>query len=184
MAMTLLTTVNTTSASTYSSFTSNIDNTYKLYVFKFYDVTYTGAAAGAILQFDTGETSSFGGINKFTTYFAARLDEDGSDAGVGYDTGYDVVNTTATYITHTTGGGALSNQDESAGGEVFLFNPSNTTYQKLFFTRVQSCRESGYNGSMESYTAGVISNTTAITAVRFHMHSQTHTGVFKMYGVG
>ena len=38
MAMTLITTNTITSATAASNFTSSIDSTYKLYIFKFYDV--------------------------------------------------------------------------------------------------------------------------------------------------
>ena len=68
MAMTLITT-NTSSGAANSAFTSSIDSTYKLYIFKFYDVG--PATDDVVLQFNgSDDTSSHSyDITKTTTYY-------------------------------------------------------------------------------------------------------------------
>ena len=77
MAMTLITT-NTSSNAASSSFTSSIDSTYKLYIFKFIDVN--PATDNVKFQFQgSSNTGSSYGVTKTTTSFAAsHTDADAS----------------------------------------------------------------------------------------------------------
>ena len=56
MAMTLLTT-NTGSGVSTSDFTSSIDSTYKLYIFKFYDVNPASETSDALLTFQVDDNA-------------------------------------------------------------------------------------------------------------------------------
>ena len=173
--MTLLTT-NTSSSASASSFTSSIDSTYPLYIFKIIDLgpetdnkqfTFAGSTDGG---------SSYG-VTKTTTLFDANHTE-GDVTELTYETGDDhAQSTTAARIARSVGSGS----DESAAGTVWLFNPSNTTYVKHFYSRINEY--AGSDRITDNYGAGYFNTTSAINAVQFAMASGDFDGTFKMYGV-
>jgi len=179
MAMTLITT-NAESNATTSDFTSSIDSTYKLYVFKFYDV---GPATDEVSFGFQGNASSQSGYNETmtTTMFWADHNESGGGYSVGYQAGSDQVQGTAFQPLNTTIGSAA---DESISGELFLFNPSNTTYVKHFYGTSNAYYPGGDNYSVNGYVAGYFNVTAAITNIQFKMSSGNFDGTIKMYGVG
>jgi len=178
MAMTLITT-NTSSNAASSSFTSSIDSTYKLYVFKFYDIN--PANDDNAFQFNGSiDGGSNYNVTKTTTLFKADHEEDDASAALAYDTENDLAQSTAFQsLGVLVGNGA----DESAAGTLWLFNPSNTTYVKHFYATT-----SLYSGSnplaRTSYVAGYFNNTNDIDAVQFKFASGNFDGTIKMYGVG
>ena len=176
MAMTLITT-NTESGDATSSFTSGIDSTYKLYIFKFYDIN--PATDSAIFQFNA---STDGGSNynmtKTTTAFRADHKEDDSAASLTYDGGDDLAQSTSPQHLHEGGGNGA---DESCSGELFLFNPSSTTYVKHFYSTC-SCYVPG-DAIEVYYVAGYINSTDDVDAIQFSMSSGNFDGVIQMYGI-
>ena len=175
--MTLITT-NTSSNAATSDFTSSIDSTYKLYIFKFYDVNPVTNAVQFSFQ---GNASSQSGYNETmtTTFFRSYHAEDDSGTSLGYEGGYDQAQGTAfqTIVGPQGNGG-----DESCAGTLWLFNPSNTTYVKHFYARTQEYFEGTH--SMDNYTAGYFNVTGAIDDIQFKMTSGNMDAVIKMYGVG
>ena len=177
--MTLITTnTHTGDSDATSDFTSGIDSTYKLYIFKFYDINPAtddsnfSFQANAVGESDYNETVT-------TTFFRARHEEDNNSANLAYDADRDQAQGTAFIpITIGSGGGA----DESAAGELFLFNPSNTTYVKHFYATINSYHLD--SGTFEWFIAGYFNTTAAIDEVQFKMSSGNMDGVIKMYGVG
>jgi hypothetical protein len=178
MAMTLITT-NTSSNAANSSFTSSIDSTYKLYIFKFIDVN--PATDGGDFQFNgSDDTSSWSyDITKTTTSFAAYNDEGGGTPAVGYGATSDLAQSTSyqTLSLNIGNGG-----DESCAGTLWLFNPSNTTYVKHFYSQVNHYHQS--DSTEERFIGGYFNTTAAITALDFKMDSGNMDGTIKMYGVG
>ena len=181
MAMTLIRT-NTTSNSDYSDFkegTNDVvfDNTYKLYVFKFIDLN--PATDGVIWNFQSStDAGSSWGVATTTTIFRAQHTEADS-AALAYEADYDIHNSTAANIlAYPLGNGA----DESAAGEMYLFNPSNTTYVKHWHARCACYMPT--NGVMDNFSSGLINTTSAIDGIRFYMHSGNQDSIIKMYGVG
>jgi len=177
MAMTLITT-NTESGDATSSFTSGIDSTYKLYIFKFLDL---GPANNSV-EF-TFNGSIDGGSNynvtKTTTYISAHHQEDDGDAGLNYRTGDDLAQSTAFQILTTAIG---SGSDESAAGTLWLFNPSSTTYVKHFYSRFSTNRST--DEMWDTLIGGYFNTTDNIDALQFKMGSGNFDGTIKMYGVG
>ena len=178
MAMTLLTT-NSGTVST-SSFTSSIDSTYKLYIFKFYDVN--AATDTADFQFQANAAGGSGYNETITsTYFHAYHQEDDSAYGFGYvgTAGFDQAQTTTfqTLNNYTGSGG-----DESCAGTLWLFNPSSTTYVTHFFASVIQNRSDEVCD--DQYIAGYFNTTAAIDEIQFKMDSGDMDAVIKMYGVG
>ena len=177
MAMTLITT-NTSSSVTNSSFTSGIDSTYKLYIFKFYDVNPETDAA--YFQFNGSiDAGSNYNVTKTTTVFNANHAEDDSSAELAYWAGIDIAQGTG-YQALTAALG--SSADESGAGELWLFNPSNTTYVKHFYAT--SIANAEPDAAYNNYTAGYFNTTDNIDAINFSMTSGDFDAVIKMYGVG
>jgi len=181
MAMTLITT-NTASNAASSSFTSGIDSTYKLYIFKFFDINPVTDAANFSFQVNATDGADYDDSPVTTTFWYAYQWEDGSGAAINYHAASDVANAASYVNIHTnTGNGA----DESCAGELYLFNPSNTTYVKHFYATSNSCFASGTdNGTENSFPAGYINDTTAIDDINFKFDSGNFDGTIKMYGVG
>ena len=176
--MTLITTNSDSTDVANMSFTG-IDNTYKLYIFKFLDVN--PATDSGDFQFNgSDDTSSWSyDIIKTTTSFNAYNAESGGTPAVSYDSTNDLAQSTAYQsLAMDIGNGA----DESLAGTLWLFNPSNTTYVTHFYSRV-NYYWSG-NGSEERYIGGYFNITGAITALDFKMDSGNMDGTIKMYGVG
>ena len=173
---TLLTT-NTSSGDSSSDFTSSIDSTYKLYIFKFInmnpatDSVEFGFQGNAATQTGYNETMT-------TTFFRALHSEAGDEAALAYQTAQDQGQGTALqHLAMVIGNGA----DENVSGTLHLFNPSNTTYVKHFYS-VANCQSSD-DKCLTTYVAGYFNVTAAITNIQFKMDSGNMDGVIKMYGL-
>ena len=180
MAMKLLAT-NDGSGVSNSSFTSSIDSTYKLYIFKFINVNPATDGAEFQVNFSTDGGSNYN-MTKTTTFFKARHGEDDSTF-FAYVTADDLAQGTGYQnLTNYSGNAA----DESINGTLWLFNPSNTTYVKHFYARL-SANDAG-SGTAQSeddfFIGGYVNSTSDIDAVDFKMDSGNFDGTIKMYGVG
>ena len=177
MAMTLITT-NTESGDANSSFTSGIDSTYKLYIFKFIDINPSGDAEYFYMNGSIDGGSNYN-VSKTTTFWESRAAESGGTPATSYSTGADLANATGyQLLTSDIGSGA----DESAAGTLWLFNPSSTTYVKHF-----SAELNGYasgNSTYHTFIAGYFNTTDNIDAMDFKFGSGNFDGTIKMYGVG
>ena len=174
--MTLITT-NTSSGAATSDFTSGIDSTYKLYIFKFYDVNPATDEVKFAFQANAASQSGYN-ETMTTTFFTARHGENDSDGDMYYGTSHDQAEGTAFQQLAFVG----SDADMSVAGELFLFNPSNTTYVKHFY-----CTNSGLHHDDKEHTnyiAGYFNTTAAITNIQFKMESGNMDAVIKMYGMG
>ena len=176
MAMTLITT-NTSSGAASSSFTSSIDSTYKLYIFKFYDLN--PATDEVKFTFQANAASQSGYNETITsTFFTARHNENDVTADMYYGTAHDQAQGTSFQQLAFVG----SDADMSVAGELFLFNPSNTTYMKHFYCTLNCSHHDDV--SHNNYITGYFNTTAAITNIQFKMESGNMDGTIKMYGVG
>ena len=178
MAMTLITT-NTSSNAATSDFTSSIDSTYKLYIFKFYDVEPVTDDVTFAFQ---GNASSQSGYNETITssFFRAYNYESGGTPALVYQATQDQAQGTAF---QTIQEGVGSDGDESIAGELHLFNPSNTTYVKHFYGTSQQNHAGEW--SQQGFVSGYFNVTAAITNIQFKFSSgNINAGAIKMYGVG
>ena len=177
MAMTLITT-NTESNAASSSFTSSIDSTYKLYIFKFININ--AATDNTSFGFQVNVSGQSGYNETITsTAFRAYHDEADSTAALGYRTGDDQAEGTAfQQLTDD----VPNDADQGFAGELHLFYPSNTTYVKHFYARIQNGHYSDY--STDIHTAGYINVTGAVDEIQFKSSSGNFDGTIKMYGVG
>ena len=75
-----------------------------------------------------------------------------------------------------------SDNDESCSGELYLFNPSDTTFVKHFFGRTVALQ--GDDEAQDNYFAGYFNTTSAITAIQFKYESgNLDAGTIKLYGL-
>jgi hypothetical protein len=158
------------------TFDSNIDSTYKEYIFKFYDLN--PATDEKDFMFNGRDGGASYDAIKTTAMMKAYHDEADTETSLGYDTGRDILQGTGFQILiQDIGNGA----DESAAGELHLFNPSSTTFVKHFYCRMNGLYFQNY--SFDVYTAGYFNTTTAIDGVQFKFDSGNFDGTIKMYGV-
>ena len=180
MAMDLITT-NTSSGAASSDFTTGIDSTYKLYIFKFYDVN--PATDNVNFSFQVNASDDVGGDFDesyiTSTFFQAYHDEADTATSLGYKTANDQAQGTAFQVLAQ---GVGNGSDECCAGELFLFNPASTTYVKHFYSRFSVYEQSDYKD--DDFAAGYINNTLALSEISFKFASGNTDAVISMYGVG
>ena len=178
--MVLLATNNITSGVASSSFTSNIDSTYKTYMFKFINIHTSTDNSDFQFNFSTDSGSNYN-VTKTTTMFDSAHAEADNDARIAYVTGGDLAQSTSYQkLSHNVSLG--TGNDESLSGEMYLFSPSSTTFVKHFIARAQNYGYVDY--SIECFVAGYANTTSAIDAIDFKMDSgNIDSGVIKMYGL-
>ena len=168
----------TASSSSTIDFTSNIDSTYDAYMFKFYNIH---ASADAFLSFqaDTGTNTNYNQPIT-STFFSAFHDEAGSYPSLNYRTDDDVAQSTSDVkIGFRTGN---DDADMNICGTMQVYNPSSSTFVKNFMTRFSSYDTGSYE--CDTFVAGYINTTTAITRFRFKMNTgNIDSGVIKLYGI-
>ena len=168
----------TASSSATISFTSNIDDTYSEYIFKFIDIH--PATDGAVFSFqaDTGTNTSYNQTTT-TTYFQANHNEGDTATNLGYETSLDQAQGTAFQrIIDAIGNG----NDECGAGTLHLFNPSSTTFVKHYMSNCNSYVNSPFTTNY--YGGGYFNTTSAIDAVQFKMSSgNIDAGTITLYGI-
>ena len=178
--MTLLQT-QTASSSASISFTSNIDSTYPIYLFKFINIHPATDGAEFTINFSTDSGSNYN-VAKTTTFFVAYNAESESSSGLTYIDSLDIAQVTGVAnIFYNVG----NENDESASGTLHLFNPSSTTFVKHFMSTFNVYNNSGSNGnSVQVDVAGYGNTTSAIDGVQFAMSSgNIDSGTIKLYGI-
>ena len=181
MAMTLLTT-NTVSNGAASGFTSGISSTYKLYIIKYYGLNPATDEEDFTFQGSTDGGSSYG-VTMTTTFFHAMHEEADDYTNLSYIAAEDIAQGTG----YQNIGRGLSNDADSGNvGELYLFNPSNTTYVKHFYATANghNVLVSSTGGSANNFISGYFNTTSAIDALNFKMSSGNFDGTIKLYGVG
>ena len=168
------------------SITSGIDSSYDQYIFGF-----TNVKAGTHAAKFTWNASIDGGSNynvaKTTAVYGAFHYQSNSDYGVNADTGGTMgsQNTTGNVMIFQ----RLANYaDVGMCGYIYLATPSNTTYNKHWYSRLSStdCGPSAnpaQNNKNTWYVNGRCHTTSAINAIQFQISSGTFSGTIKLYGI-
>ena len=181
-AMTLIKTLTASSSSTLSFVNGSsdvvLDNTYPIYLFKFINVHPATNDVTFGFQTDTGTNTNYN-QTMTTTFFQARHSEADSLAALAYTTNRDIAQGTGFQtLIYDVGNG----NDESCSGELYLFNPSNTTFVKHFMSRASNYGQA--NEAADCFASGYFNTTTALTRVQFKMSSgNTDSGTIKLYGL-
>ena len=158
-----------------------LDNTYKTYIFELINIH--PESDDAYLKFqcsvDTGSNYNL----TCTSGFAAAYNlEDASGAGgPNYDTNLDLQQATG-FASIGYGGSNLADACEVS--QLWLFNPSDTTYVKNFFLIGNGNLKNAIHGNNHCFSAGYFNTTSAIDAIQFKYASdEIQGGSIKMYGI-
>ena len=156
-----------------------LDNTYPVYMFKFINIH--AATQDKVFQFNmSADTGSNYNVTKTTTAFYAYHAEDGGSAAVGYTNGSDVAQSTG--FAQIANDATSTDNDAGMSGEMFLFNPSSTTFVKHFMSR--SSYFDYTNLAYDRYIAGYGNTTSAVDAIQFKFSSgNIDAGTIKLYGI-
>jgi hypothetical protein len=168
----------TASSSASISFTSGIDSTYPIYKFEFINMHPASDDISFQFQGSTNSGSSYG-VTITSTMFRATQGEDGSSTALSYLTGGDLAQSTSYQLL---AGSIGSDNDQSVSGNLFIFNPSSTTFVKHFMGNMQSIAHS--NRSNNQYLTGYFNSTSALDAFNFKFSSgNIGSGTIKLYGI-
>ena len=180
-AMTLIKTLTASSSATLSFVHGTdgvvLDSTYPIYVFKF--INMHPASSGVDFSVGFRDGGSAYDATKTTTSFYAYHRENDETPALGYSTGTDLAQSTAF---EQLGADTGNDNDQCHSGEMYLFNPSSTTFVKHFISVGNSTHADDY--MQNHYHAGYCNVTAAIDAVQFKFSSgNTDSGTIKMYGI-
>ena len=175
----LLKKVTATSGDSNITFDSSlITNSFKEYIFTF--ISMHPANDNVFLQFNaSADNGSNYNVTKTTTFWRAQNNEADDSNALGYVDGSDSAQQTGFQILED---GNSSDNDHASSGYLHLFNPSSTTFQKLYYSRMSSTSAGNFN--IHSNTGGAFNSTSAINNVRFQFSSgNIDSGTIKLYGV-
>jgi len=184
-SMTLIKTLTASSDSTLSFVDGSsdvvLDNTYPVYIFKFINIHGASKIEFAFnASIDTGSNYN---VAKTNTTTSAYHNEGGSSADYYY-IDEDIAQSTGVA---RISGDINNDNDGSMSGQMFLFNPSSTTFVKHFLTDTQRMDYSPNNTvpyTNRWITAGYINTTSAVDAIQFSMVSgNIDSGTIKLYGI-
>ena len=178
-SMTLIKTLTASSSATLSFVhgSSNVvlDSTYPVYLFKY--INCHPSAASTISFNGSIDTGSNYNVTKTSNSFYALNKEDDSSTALSYNI----------YQDHAQGTGAqglvgtlATDNDSSGSGELYIFNPSSTTFVKQYIAIANGSNAQSVN----SYTTGYFNTTSAIDAIQFLMSTgNIDSGTIKLYGI-
>ena len=161
-----------------------LDNTYPIYLFKFINI-HPSSTSRIKFQFNGSDDDSSHSydVTKTTSVFRAYQYEGDTGASLDYTDGNDIAQGTGFQEFYNS---ANYDNDANGCGELWLFNPSSTTYVKHFMSNFSSDgRSSGGNiYELNEYVAGYFNTTADITAMQFKFESgNIDAGTIKLYGI-
>jgi hypothetical protein len=168
----------TASSSANISFTSGIDSTYPIYKFEFINI-HLASITQFKMNFSTDSGSNYN-VTKTGTLFYSYHKEDDSSTIFEYNTSHDIAQGTG-FMAIAVGDNDEEN-DYALSGELYLFNPSSTTFVKHFMSRINQVH---YNdASADNFVAGYGNTTSAVDAIQFKAASgNIDSGTIKLYGI-
>jgi hypothetical protein len=154
-----------------------LDSTYPIYKFEYINIHPATDSANFMLNFRDGD-SNFD-ATKTTTFFEAEHFEDDSGSGLAYNSAADLAQSTSD---QRLAGNVGGDNDQCCNGNLFLFNPSSTTFVKHFMARTSNIRSD--NAEFDISVAGYCNTTVAIDGVIFKFSSgNIDSGTIKLYGI-
>jgi len=155
-----------------------LDSTYPIYIFKWINIHPGTDDVNFQVNFRDGG-SSYDATKTSTVIDVSHTEDDTTTASLTYKTAADVAQGTGI---QALGASTGADNDQSTSGELWLFNPSSTTYVKHWMSRSSQARHS--DGAQDFYTAGYCNVTAAIDGVQFTYQSgNIDTGTIKLYGI-
>ena len=154
-----------------------LDSTYPIYLFKW--INAHPATDDTRLEIQGTTDGSNYNTAATTTFFRGQHRENDSATAFSYETSHDEAQTTGFIDIDASIG---NDNDQSTSGELFLFNPSSTTFVKHFLSTSNSIFSS--DGTSNTFVGGYFNTTSAITGIQFKQSSgNIDAGTIKMYGL-
>ena len=168
----------TASSSGTLSFTSDIDSTYKEYIFKFIDIHPSVDESALQFNMSTDGGSNYN-VTKTTNFFQTWHNEADTETTLEYASTSDLAQSTGF---QRIAQGMGNDNDQCVAGTLHLFDPSNTTFVKHFLCETNNIHAD--NASYRWNVGGYCNTTTAIDGIQFKMTTgNIDSGTFKLYGV-
>jgi len=156
-----------------------LDNTYPIYVFKYIGIHPATDNKNFSFQGSTDSGSNYNTTITSTVFQAYHKEDNSGTPNVGYGSSYDQAQGTAFQTLSASVG---NGNDECCSGELYLINPSSTTFVKHFIGRGSNYHYEDY--AEDENAAGYFNTTSAIDAVQFKMSSgNIDAGTIKLYGL-
>ena len=180
-AMTLIKTITASDAATVSFVDGQssvvFDNTYPIYKFEF--INMHPVTTNRIFSVGFRDAGTAYDAIKTTTSFRSIHTENDDTASVAYTANDDIAQGTGF---QSLANGVGAGNDESLSGEMYVFNPSSTTFVKHFIATVNFYEDA--NMSVQHFTSGYCNLTGYLDGVQFKMSSgNIDSGIFKLYGI-
>ena len=158
-----------------------LDNTYPIYKFEFINIHPSGSGSEFQVGFRDGSTA-YDATNTTTIWYAYNFE---NDAGTAFEYNTSEDNAQVAGFQKLTGAAQIgTDNDESASGEMILFNPSSTTFVKHFISNVNYVSDDGDPHFVTNHVGGYCNVTAAIDAVQFKLDTNNiASGVIKLYGI-
>ena len=159
-----------------------LDDTYKEYLFTFNNIHPQNDDTHLYFNMSIDGGSNYN-VTKTTTAFYSYHAEDNTATTLTYNSSEDLTQSTA-FQNLTVASQIGIDNDESASGQMYLFNPSSTTFVKHFMSETNYASNDDPPFSMNCYIAGYGNTTSAIDAVRFQLDTNNiQSGTIKLYGI-
>ena len=160
-----------------ATFTSGIDSTYNEYLFIYNNIHPENNDITFGFQVDTGTNTNYNQTITSSSFFSYHREDDAS--GISYATGGDQAQGTALQNISDSIGNA---NDEAVSGWLRLFEPSSGTFVKHFMAC--SIANMHSEGAYQTFRAGYINTTTAITRIQFKFSGgEIQGGTIQMFGI-
>ena len=171
----------TASASATIDFTSDIDDTYDEYVFKFIDIHPSADEAGVNLGFNLSiDSGSNYNVTKTSSHWRAYHHEDLGYYSVEYDGDpiHLAESTSVQIIAENVG----ADNDQSCAGTLRLFSPADTTFVKHYIASFNVVTHADY--CVKHHVGGYGNTTSAVDAIQFSMSSgNIDAGSISLFGI-
>ena len=154
-----------------------LDSTYPIYLFKW--INAHPATDDSRLEIQGTTDGSNYNTAATTTFFRGQHRENDTATALSYETSHDEAQTTGFIDIDASIG---NDNDQSTSGELFLFNPSSTTFVKHFMSTSNSIFSS--DGTSNTFVGGYFNTTSAITGIQFKQSSgNIDAGTIKLYWI-
>lgn len=163
------------------NFTSGIDSTYKLYKLEYMSVNPAASSASVWFEFQANQSSGSGWNEQVVGTFFKSQHYVGGSTNLSYDGGADTQGTDFIKLFQGVGPGAT----ENLSGELYLFNPSGTTYVKHWWSVNNGIYGPYTNrGAVRNMVGGYFDVAVAIDEIRFKFSDDGNfDGYFSLWGL-
>ena len=157
-----------------------IDNTYKTYIFKFFNMHPASSGVFWLFQGNAAGGSGYNETITSSTFRAVSTEADSSTAIVTY---VDVDQANGTSFQNICSDGDIKTDNDSClSGELWLFDPSNTTFVTHFLATTNHMVNNSQSST--NYIGGYFNTTAAIDEIQFKFNSgNIDSGTVKLYGI-